>query len=183
MPSGVEPMIEVATIANTLTAAFKRVHRERMVGLPILHPGLSVAVTGARQWRQDWLGMLLTPWCMNLLIVPGPESERVAGGVGSKQVIRFPAGEFEFIGSDEEGIGGFVACSMFSPMQVFADQAAAIATAEAVMVALFEPESAAAPVGPLGGPPGGPQRDEALASAGAGISRRDLLRGRVARRS
>ena len=41
-------MIEVATIANTLIQTFQRVHRERIAGLPILHPGLSVAVIGAR---------------------------------------------------------------------------------------------------------------------------------------
>ena len=72
-------MTDVATIANTLIEAFQRVHRERMAGLPILHPGLSVAVIGARDWRQDWLGMLLTPWCMNLVIVPGAESAFVRG--------------------------------------------------------------------------------------------------------
>ena len=167
-------MTDVAMVEYALTTAFERVHRERMAGLPILHPGLSVAVIGARQWRRDWLGMLLTPWCMNLLIVPGPESDLVSGVVGSKQVIRFPAGEFEFIGSDEEGIGGFIACSMFSPMHAFADQAAAVATAEAVLVALFEPEP--------GGEQGGPSGDVIAASAGARISRRDLLRGRVSRR-
>jgi [NiFe] hydrogenase assembly HybE family chaperone len=167
-------MIEVATISSTLAAAFQRVHREHMAGLPILHPGLSVAVIGARPWRQDWLGMLLTPWCMNLLIVPDPESTFVFGPVGSKQLIEFPAGVFEFIASEEAGLGAFAACSMFSPMQAFADQAAAVATAEAVMVALFEPES--------GGTQGRPPGDVAVAPAGVGISRRDLLRGRVARR-
>ena len=167
-------MTDVATVANALTAAFERVHHKRMAGLPILHPCLSVAVIGARQWRQDWLGMLLTPWCMNLVIVPGSASTFVAGPVGSKQLIEFPAGTFEFIASDEAGIGAFAACSMFSPMQTFADQAAAVATAEAIMVALFEPEP--------DGAQGGSQVDVAAASNGAGISRRDLLRGRVSRR-
>jgi [NiFe] hydrogenase assembly HybE family chaperone len=64
-----------------------------MAGLPILHPGLSVAVIGARQWRRDWLGMLLTPWCMNLVIVPGRGPTFVPGTVGSKQVSQFPAGD------------------------------------------------------------------------------------------
>ena len=163
-------MTDVATIANALTAAFERVHRERMAGLPILQPGLSVAVIGARRWRQDWLGMLLTPWCMNLVIVPGSESAVVSGPFGSKQLIEFPAGKFEFIASDEAEIGTFAACSMFSPMQTFADQNAAVATAEQLMLALFEPE------------PAGTNGDVAAASAGAGISRRDLLRGRVSRR-
>ena len=171
-------MIDVATVANALTAVFERVHRERMAGLPILHPGLSVAVIGARQWRQDWLGMLLTPWCMNLVIVPGSESVFASGPIGTKQLIEFPAGAFEFIASDEAEIGAFAACSMFSPMQTFVDQAGAVATAEAVMVALFEPEpelrlESAAAV------PGGEVSPEPVSR---NLSRRDLLRGRLTRR-
>jgi [NiFe] hydrogenase assembly HybE family chaperone len=163
-------MTDEAKIANTLIEAFQRVHREHMAGLPILHPGLSVAVIGARDWHGDWVGMLLTPWCMNLVLVPGAGSAFVPGTVGYKQVVAFPAGGFEFISSEEEGIGAFAACSMFSPMQAFVDQAAAVSTAEAIMVALFEPEPSAEK-GAVG-----------AVSDGTGISRRDLLRGRVSRR-
>lgn len=169
MVESTESNAPVLQVSRQLVARFERVQRERMAGLPILHPGLSVVVIGAREWQQDWLGMLVTPWCMNLVRIPGPGSAFVPGSVGSKQIIAFPAGEFEFIASDEEGVGPFAACSLFSPMQEFADQAVALATAEAVMAALFEPEpsSAAAPQG---------------IPAQANISRRDLLRGRLSRR-
>ena len=169
MVESTESSASVLRIARQFVAGFERVQRERMAGLPILHPALSVAVIGAREWHRDWLGMLLTPWCMNLVLVPRSGSAFVPGTVGSKQVVAFPAGKFEFIASEEEGIGAFAACSMFSPMHEFADQASATATAEVVMTALFEPESAAtAPT--------------QLESARPGLSRRDLLRGRLSRR-
>jgi [NiFe] hydrogenase assembly HybE family chaperone len=148
--------------AERLTAVFERIHRERMAGLPILHPALSVAVVGAREWRGAWAGVLITPWCMNLVLIPAPGSGFVPGPTGSKQVLELPAGAFELIASEEPDIGPFAACSLFSPMQQFADQAAALATAEAVMQQLFEPDP----------PPAAPQP-----AAAPGISRRDLLRG------
>lgn len=168
MAGSTESNARVSRVSLQLVTGFERVQRERMAGLPILHPGLSVTVVGAREWQQDWLGMLLTPWCMNLVRIPGPGSGFLPGSVGSKQIVGFPAGEFEFIASEEEGIGAFAACSMFSPMQGFADQAAALATAEAVMAALFEP--AASSVAASQAEPARPN-----------ISRRDLLRGRVSR--
>ena len=169
-------MIEVATIANTLIQAFQRVHRERMAGLPILHPGLSVAVIGARPWRQDWLGMLLTP-------LVHESGDRAGRGVDVRRWTRRQQAADRVSGREiasslhrtRRASAPFAACSMFSPMQTFADQAAAVATAEAIMVALFEPEP--------GGAQGGSQADVAAASTGAVIqSMRDLLRGRVSRR-
>lgn len=151
-----------------------------MAGLPILHPGLSVAVIGARAWRGDWLGVLITPWCMNLVLVPAAGSD--SADVGNNVVLALPAGRFELLRSHEPGIGAFAACSLFSPMHEFADQGAAVATAESVMAQLFEPAAveiptavAAAPAVPV--PAGELVGGESLAQeARSGISRRDLLR-------
>lgn len=157
------PPIDPARIGRRLQAVFAHIHHARMAGLPIVHPGLSVAVVGARHWQQDWAGVLVTPWCMNLVLIPGPGSDLQPGTPGSKQWVALPAGEFELIASEERGIGPFGACSLFSPMQAFVDQAAALATAEAVMQQLFEPPPAPEPAAP------------------ASVSRRALLRGDLGR--
>lgn len=165
MPIGPEPSVDPNSTARRLCAIFERIRRQRMTGLPILHPGLSVAVIGARQWGSDWTGVLVTPWCMNLVLIPGSGSDTGRGPIGSKQVRALPAGDFEFIASEEIGIGPFAACSLFSPMQVFADQAAAIATAESVIRELFQPRpDSARDARPEG------ERD-------LGLSRRSLLLG------
>ena len=159
-----------AAVADRLTAAFERIHRERMAGLPILQPGLAVAVVGARAWRGHWLGVLVTPWCMNLVLVPAVGSDLARDAEGMTWALSFPAGRFEFLVSTVEGLGTIAACSLFSPMHAFADQAAAEATAAAVMTTLFQ--SAEEPGGPgdaAGRPPAAPTR--------VGISRRQLLRG------
>ncbi|EGV32889.1 rubredoxin [Thiorhodococcus drewsii AZ1] len=153
----VMPM-SIEDLAARLEAAFRRIHDTRMRGLPILNTALSVQVVGARLYADDWFGVLITPWCMNLVWVPGADSPVRPGGQGSKQDVALPGGCCEFIASEEERVGAFAACSVFSPMGEFPDQATAVATAEAVLDGLFsEPSPSPAPV--------------------AGISRRELLRG------
>ena len=156
-----------------LAAAFTRVHRERMAGLPILHPRLAVAVVGGQDWQGHWLGVLITPWCMNLVLVPAPGSALAAAPAGATRRIDFPAGGFEFALSDLDGVGSFAACSLFSPMQDFADQAAAEDTAAAVLAELLTPTDAACADRSATG--------QATAAAALDpaprMSRRDLLRG------
>jgi len=161
MTSHADPALDVEAVTSLVADTFRRIHRERMAGLPIVHPGLSVAVVGGQTWDGDWLGVLVTAWCLNLVLVPGPGSAREPGPFGSKLELDLPAGRFEFLSSEEDGLGRFAACSLVSPMHQFPDQATAIATAEEIMTALFRPEGAAAAE-----PPQGPA-----------LSRRDLLRG------
>jgi [NiFe] hydrogenase assembly HybE family chaperone len=167
----------VAETGQRLAIAFERIHRERMAGLPILHPDLAVAVVGGCAWYGHWLGVLVTPWCMNLVLVPAFGSELAHDAQGTKRLLDFPAGQFEFVSSPLDDLGTIATCSLFSPMQAFADQAAAEATAAEVMTALFEPN-------PDTTAPG--QRDAQAGATGAksarfrpdpGVSRRDLLRG------
>jgi [NiFe] hydrogenase assembly HybE family chaperone len=157
-----------AELSARLVAAFEAIHRERMAGLPILHPGLAVAVVDARRWQGGWLGVLVTPWSMNLVMVPGRGADLASAGPGASRLLDLPAGRFEFLVSELDGVGTIAACSLFSPMHAFADQAAAEATAAAAMVSLFEPATGAA---------AGPASADHVESQRAGISRRDLLRG------
>ncbi|EXJ15233.1 [NiFe]-hydrogenase assembly chaperone HybE [Imhoffiella purpurea] len=151
----------VEDLSGRLTVAFHRIHETRMRGLPILNPALSVQVVGARAHAGDWLGVLVTPWCMNLVLIPGTDSEVRPGPQGSKLEIDLPGGRCELIASEEAGIGRFAACSIFSPMGGFPDQATAVATAEAVLDGLLSEPAHSWP------------------TSAAGISRRDLLRGRL----
>jgi [NiFe] hydrogenase assembly HybE family chaperone len=159
---------DVERTGARLAGAFDRVHRERMAGLPILHTGLAVAVVGGRDWQGHWLGVLITPWCMNLVVVPAPGSTYAAAGEGTTLRLAFPAGRFDFIVSSVEDLGPFAACSLFSPMHGFADQAGAEAVAAEVLAELFTPEPGAAS-----------QRAGAARAQpeGSGVSRRELLRG------
>ena len=122
-----------------LEAAFSSVARTRMAGVPVLNPTLCVRAVGFAPHTEPgaedaaWaLGVLITPWFMNLVRLPLSPSARVPA-VGSKALRQVGAQALEFIGGHEAAVGPFEACSLFSPMFEFADQAAAEAVAREVL--------------------------------------------------
>ncbi len=137
-------MTNTQTVSKTLENLFQSILKERMHGVPILNRRLGVEAVGFCKWNQYWLGVMLTPWFMNLLLLPDEdcEIEWDKQHVGSKHFFTFPAGEFEFIVSHEASIGRFLMSSLFSPVFEFGDQETALITAETVMAELFAaPES------------------------------------------
>ena len=133
-------MTALASQVQTLEAAFSRIERERMAGLPFLNPALRVEAIGFMPWDTGAVGVLLTPWFMNLMLLPG-EAEWSDLQVGAKVTHRFDSGCYEFTVGDEPGIGRYQMCSLFSPMGQFVDHAAAVATATEVMRGLMNSDN------------------------------------------
>ena len=132
-------MSDAAAIAAQFEEAFERIRVTRMAGVPILNPALSVAMTDMRDWDTWHAGVLVTPWFINVvLIASGEEGEQPISG--TKKLIHLPAGLFEFIRSDEEGLGGFWMCSLFSPALEFGDQETAMEVARASLASLMDEE-------------------------------------------
>jgi len=128
---------ERADMAGRLEACFAEIAATRMEGVPILNHALSVQAVGGRDWSEGWLCVLVTPWFMNLMLLPGSDDE-FAAATGTKRILAFPAGQFEFIAGHEDGLGHYWMCSLFSPVFEFPDQEAAEATALSAIDALFE---------------------------------------------
>jgi len=121
-----------------LETGFTRIQRERMADVPILNPALEVQAVGFRDWEGYCLGVLITPWFMNLMLVSRQDNEWAQLPSGTKISHRFPSGTYEFILGEEEGIGHYLMCSLFSPVFEFQNQEAAVVTAEAVMESLMD---------------------------------------------
>ncbi|MEZ6021066.1 MAG: [NiFe]-hydrogenase assembly chaperone HybE [Planctomycetota bacterium] len=114
---------------------YRRIEIERMQGVPILNHALSVEAVGFESVGDARIGVLITPWFMNLVVLPQDE-ERYLGGnpvVGASRHLHLPAGVIEFLIAGEEGRGLWLMCSLFSPMHEFADQEAARQTALAAL--------------------------------------------------
>jgi [NiFe] hydrogenase assembly HybE family chaperone len=124
--------------AARLEVAFRAVYAERMQGLPFVNPVLSVEAVDVLRWNGHWLGVLITPWFMNLMLLPDDHAAWPALRPGEKCEQSFPAGVFEFIAGREDRLGEYLACSLFSPTFEFADQETARETASAARAALFE---------------------------------------------
>jgi [NiFe] hydrogenase assembly HybE family chaperone len=170
--------------ASRLEAAF-RAAAQRMQGLPIVNQALDVEAVGFARWEGHWLGVLVTPWFMNLTLFPGDPERWQTLAPGAKRRYRFPAGDYEFIGAHDATIGEFQVCSLFSPVHEFEDHATARLVAELAREALFDPANAEVPVMPVANlspastaeAPAGPLA-QIEASLGAPLSKRDFLRGR-----
>jgi [NiFe] hydrogenase assembly HybE family chaperone len=123
-----------------------------------------VAAVDFQRWQGHWLGVLVTPWCMSLLLLPGGGENWVATGENQRRFVNFPAGDFAFLGSEEAELGEYQSCPLFSPMSTFSCQSAAMMTARASLLALLTPRAVAAT------PPG-----VSAQAAGPSLSRRRFL--------
>lgn len=62
-------------VAARLEFVFQRIERTAMGGIPILNPALCVSAVGVRQWQGEWLAVLVTPWFMNLVLLPSGDGQ------------------------------------------------------------------------------------------------------------
>jgi [NiFe] hydrogenase assembly HybE family chaperone len=139
----------------------------RMTGLSFVNPALAVEAVGFAPWQGHWLGVVLTPWFMNLILAPRDASLWQSLQQGEKRHYRFAAGDYEFIGARDDVAGDYQLCSLFSPVLQFDDQETARMVAQLARDALFDaanaeqcempvanlsplPESQPENVGPLG---------------------------------
>lgn len=109
-----------------------------MADLPVYNKQLSIDSTAFRVWEQYDIGVVVTPWCMNLLLLPNASTHLPDVRLGQKFFMQFPSGQYEFICAYDEQLGDYGTCSVFSPMFEFSEQAVAMETATAVLSALFD---------------------------------------------
>lgn len=137
-----------------VVAAYSAVD-SRMRDLPVYNDQLDIQLVGLRHWQDDLLGILVTPWCMNILLLPGDVVH--APMEGTTRDITFPSGCYRFTAGQVDGIGPLESCSLFSPMDPFDNPATAREVAQHALLELLKPPEVAPP---------------------AALSRRAFLRGR-----
>lgn len=151
---------------------YDQVWREQMIDLPFVNPALRVEALGFRQVDGDWVGVVITPWFINLFLLPGGGTLWQDLPSGEQRGVEFPAGRLDFIADNnpdpEAPLGAYQYCPLIHPVQHLADQATAREAAVAVLDALFAPPTTAE------APPDNP--DPARAAEPA-PSRRAFLRG------
>lgn len=109
-----------------------------MSDVPIVNSVLQVQALDFALWQNNWLGVLITPWCINLLLLPGRHGhwESVAGN--HRLFHSFPSGNYAFLGGEEAEIGEYQSCSLISAMGQFPDQESARAVAGEVIKNLLK---------------------------------------------
>lgn len=157
---GVDPAL---ALGGRLEARYRQIHATAMADMPICNPALGVAATGFRSYGGRAIGIVTTPWFMNLVAADLPGGAPAApAGPGATVRMGLPAGEVDFIAGELDPIGRIDSCSLFSPVFEFATMEAALETAGEIARAVFDPAT-------LDPPPAAPTP----------VNRRDLLRGRL----
>lgn len=129
-----------------LIAAYARADAA-MRDLPIYNPALSVAaygfapLTGEGLDGEGLIGVLITPWFMNLVLLPeAMQPYDPARSSGSRKVV-LPGGARAFRQAGDATLGTIWTASLHSPMEVFKSQPQALAEARLRLAeALTPPE-------------------------------------------
>ncbi len=127
---------------EALLAAYRRVD-ETMRALPVYNAALQVAAAGFRPFEGGLIGVIVTPWFMNLVRVPARGAE-VEAGVTRESAL--PAHRVDLVGARLDGAPPFEFRPIVSPMDDFPSQAQVLLTAGEVMDALFTPREVTAGV-------------------------------------
>lgn len=118
-----------------LETAFQAIADGEMQDLPFFQPQIPVRACGFQLFEQQWVGTILTPWMLSLLVLPGPEQVWQPYAVGDKLALNLPCGSVRFIVGEIAGCGQYLACSLMSPLDrhLGAEQALALAQQSARM--------------------------------------------------
>ncbi|MEF8727358.1 MAG: [NiFe]-hydrogenase assembly chaperone HybE [Accumulibacter sp.] len=139
--------------ARRVEAKYLRLWTTSMRDLPFVNPALSVEAIGFRRHGStgeslagttssatgDWIGAVITPWVIGLLLLPGGGSLWSDRRPGDRCHVTFPIGPIEFIADYEPDadLPAYQYCPLFSPPSRFASQIAAQAAATAALDALL----------------------------------------------
>lgn len=170
MTPGDSDIAAARATGERLQAIYAQVYERAMRDVPICNPALAVESVGFRPWGALSLGIVVAPWFMNLVLAGRGAAPLPQAVPGATRAVALPAGQIDFIVGELDDFGPIWTCSLFSPMDEFADQAAAVAAATAALDEIVAPPQRA---------PQSPDAPAALASAG--LDRRALLRGGMSR--
>lgn len=132
------PTADLVAIGRTLEQAYIQIQHTRMSGLPIVNPVLQVTVVDPRTWAGLFVGVLITPWCMNLVALPLPGARALAPApAGTTCTLDLPAGRYDLLTAHLPQIGQYLSGSIYSPMDAFSCHAEAVSTARAALDLLF----------------------------------------------
>jgi [NiFe] hydrogenase assembly HybE family chaperone len=150
---------------QAVEAAFRKIEGGAMDGLPICHAGLTSEWVGGRRWGEYWLGCLITPWTLQLLLLPATAAAESLRE-GDVRVQEFPQGPLTFRAIESPDLGTYQSCGLCSPVTGYPSQEAIRQVSAEVMELLFEPPTGQAVAGPT-----------PLESGAPAYTRRDILRG------
>jgi [NiFe] hydrogenase assembly HybE family chaperone len=147
--------------APKILAMYRRIWETTMRDLDFVNRALEVDIAGFRRHRGDWVGAVISPWFVNLYVLPGGGELWHDLGAGERVKLPFPVGELEFIADYDPAaeIPAALYCPLLAPVTALKSQDEALRMAMDALETLFTPTLMATAA------PAGPDRSEASAGA------------------
>ena len=118
---------------------FKQLGDEHILALPIYHRPLQVEAVDFQLWAQGWIGVLITPWFMNVMLLPRDKDQWQSLAMGQKHMQKLPSGEQEFVVGGDAELGSYLFRSLASPMVLFPSKRGARQAPHAALQRLMAP--------------------------------------------
>ena len=125
-----------ADAVTRLVRHFQRIYDEHMRDLPIVNTMIDVEGVGFRDFGAHQLGVLITPWFMNLVLLSAGD-EWLDSAQGETSTIDFPSGPVEFTVSRDQELGTYLTAVLSPSVADLPDQAAARNVAQQGLSELF----------------------------------------------
>lgn len=120
-----------------LEKQYSKALQQRIADKLPLNPRLKVEAVDFRPWNGLCIGVLVTPWSMELMILSNEGDGWADEKVGSSISFDFPSGPTEFVLEESEGMGKFLNCPLYSPIFDLQDQETAVSTAKLVIESIM----------------------------------------------
>ncbi|MFV0665963.1 [NiFe]-hydrogenase assembly chaperone HybE [Denitromonas sp.] len=119
-----------ASPQDAVQAHFDTVWRTAMQGLPFVNDALQVRALRFARIDGDWLGGLVTPWCVQLMLLPGGGRLWADVSAGTRSAVALPVGMLPFIADTSDGM---LPAFQYFPLLNSVSGLPAMASAEAVI--------------------------------------------------
>ncbi len=121
---------------SRLEEHYRSILKDRMQDMPFVNSALDVAAVGFRDFDAHSLGVLISPWFMNLVLLPGTDdwSDLEQGSVIS---VTLPGEKIDFNVCHDADLDTYLTAVLFRTVADFPDQDTAVGVAEQVLDRLF----------------------------------------------
>ncbi len=127
----------VEAARQALVSAFREIDQRSGRDIPFYNELLSVEAVGFQGWDGHVIGVLITPWFMNLMVLPGESDDWAGCSDGDVREWQLPSGKYRFVAGLLDGPGVGFSAALFTTVEVFPDQATARAVAAEIMQQIF----------------------------------------------